>query len=137
MARKRCHTSEGATYTYGGHTYDNVYDLSVQMGIKLRTDVAVAAVGAVLDMIEESDPTQERIKVGLYSIGEDATEVLSPTFSISGARKTLSTDADGLTSATSEEGSYFDTSLASLATGSCKPHPASDFPHPTMPCNVP
>ena len=110
-----CHTSEGATYTYGGHTYDNVYDLSVQMGIKLRTDVAVAAVEAVLDMIEESDPTQERIKVGLYTIGEDATEVLSPTFSISGARKTLSTDADGLTSATSEEGSYFDTSLESLA----------------------
>lgn len=109
-----CHDSEGTSYAYKGKTYTNVYDLSTAMGIKLRTDVAVSAVDDVLDLIEKSDPTQQRIKIGLYTIGADATEVLSPTFSTSAARKKLGSADSGLTSATSEGGTYFDISLASL-----------------------
>lgn len=109
-----CHDSEGGTYAYKGKSYNNVYDLSVAMGIKLRTDVAVSAVNEVLDLIEKSDPAHQRIKVGLYTIGTDATEVLSPTSSTDAARKKLRSADSGLTSATSEGGTYFDTSLASL-----------------------
>nr|WP_298098137.1 TadE/TadG family type IV pilus assembly protein [uncultured Shinella sp.] len=109
-----CHTAEGAIYTYKGKSYSTVYDLSVAMGIKLRADVSVSAVAEVLDLIEESDPQQERIKIGLYTVGAGLKEVLAPTLSTSSARKMLASDSSGLTSATSEDGTYFDLSLASL-----------------------
>lgn len=109
-----CHTAEGGTYSYKGKKYGTVYDLSVAMGIKLRADVSVAAVGEVLDLIEESDPNHGRIRVGLYTLGADTKEILEPTLSTSTARKLLSSNSSGLTSSTSEDGTYFDTSLATL-----------------------
>lgn len=108
-----CHASEG-TIKYKGKTYSTVYDLSVAMGVKLRADVSVSAVGEVLDLVQDSDPKEERIKVGLYTLGETTKEVLAPAFSISSARKLLTKNSSGLTSSTSEAGTYFDTSLAAL-----------------------
>jgi hypothetical protein len=65
-------------------------------------------------MINAADPTHNRIKVGLYSIGISATQVLEPTFSTSDAARALTDDL--LTSATSETATYFDKSLPTLAT---------------------
>lgn len=111
-----CHTPEGSPFNYKGKSYTNVYDLSVAMGIKLRADVSVDAVGEVLDLVDTADASHERIKVGLYTIGETATQVLAPTFSTLNAKKKLSDKTSGLTSATSEEATYFDTSFSALKT---------------------
>ncbi|NKN38016.1 pilus assembly protein [Agrobacterium sp. a22-2] len=109
-----CHTSEGATYTYKKKKYTTVYGLAKAMGVQLRTDVSLAAVEEVLDMIDTYDTTHQRIKVGLYTVGQTATQVLAPTFSTSDARKKLSDDTSGLTSATSEPATYFDYSMTAL-----------------------
>jgi Flp pilus assembly protein TadG len=109
-----CHTPEGATFSYKGKTYNNVYDLSVAMNIKLRADVSVDAAREVLDLIDTADAAHERIRVGLYTLGKTATQVLSPTFSTSAARTKLNSKTSGMTSATSEDATYFDTSLTAL-----------------------
>ncbi|CDZ62735.1 Putative membrane protein (DUF2134) [Neorhizobium galegae bv. orientalis] len=109
-----CHTPEGTTFTYKSKTYSNVYDLSVAMNIKLRADVSVDAAREVLDLIDTADAAHERIRVGLYTLGETTTQVLSPTFSTSAARTKLNSKTSGMTSATSEDGTYFDTSLTAL-----------------------
>ncbi len=110
-----CHEPEGGSYQYRGRYYDTVYDLSVAMQVKLRTDVAIDAVHEVLDIIDEADASHTRIRVGLYAIGQTAKEVLAPTFSLGTARAKLADDGSGLTSATSEPASYFDRSFSALA----------------------
>jgi len=109
-----CHTSEGATFKYKNKSYTTVYGLAKAMGVQLRTDVALNAVAEVLDMIDTYDSTHKRIKVGFYTIGETATEVLAPTTSTTNARKVLSDDKSGMTSATSEDATYFDYSMTAL-----------------------
>lgn len=111
-----CHVVEGGPYTYNGHSYTTNYDLAKGMGVDLRADVSVRAAKEVLDMINTADPTHNRIKVGLYTIGEKATQVLAPTFSTSDASRALSDDTSGLTSATAELATYFNQSLPTLAT---------------------
>ncbi len=110
-----CHTAEGDSKPYNGVVYHTNYALARAMGVQLRTDVAVDATESVLSLVAASDPTQSRIKVGLYSIGSNAYEVLTPTFSTSTAKTTLNDDSKGLTSATSQTTSYFDVSLPKLA----------------------
>ncbi|MDO6963687.1 Flp pilus assembly protein TadG [Rhizobium alvei] len=111
-----CHESEGSTFSYGGKSYTNVYDLAKAMGVQLRTDVAVSAVKEVLDIIDSYDSTHSRIKIGLYTLGKTTTQRLAPTFSTSDARKKLADDTSYLTSATSEPATYFDYSMTALKT---------------------
>jgi hypothetical protein len=84
------------------------------MGVTLRSDVAVSAAKKVLSVISTMDPTQSRFRVALYTIGATATQVIAPTYSISTATSALDNDAKGLNSATSENSSRFDTTLASI-----------------------
>ena len=107
-----CHT--GDAHTVGGTKYANNYAYSVAKGIKLRADVAVDAVSEVIDMIDNADSAHERIRVGLYSLGDTTTEVLAPTFETASARKRLSDDSYGLTSATSTTYTFFDVALSAL-----------------------
>lgn len=90
------------------------YKYIESLGVKLRTDVALDAVEEVLDMVDAADEDHARIKVGLYSLGETISEVLEPTYSTSTARKKLSDDSSGLTSATSMSATYFQTALKAL-----------------------
>ncbi|MBB4196186.1 Flp pilus assembly protein TadG [Rhizobium aethiopicum] len=107
-----CHT--GDSHNIGKTTYATNYDYSKEKKIKLRADVAGDAVREVLDMIDESDENHERIKVGLYSLGDTLSEVLAPTLSTDTARTRLADSSYGLTSATSKAATYFDVSLATL-----------------------
>ncbi|RUM07947.1 TadE/TadG family type IV pilus assembly protein [Rhizobium chutanense] len=107
-----CHT--GDSHKVGKTTYANNYEYSTAKGIKLRADVAGDAVKDVLSLIDTSDKNHERIKVGLYSLGDTLTEVLAPTLSTDTARTRLTTASYGLTSATSTAATYFDVSLATL-----------------------
>ncbi|PDT26812.1 hypothetical protein CO660_26205 [Rhizobium sp. L9] len=107
-----CHT--GDSHTIGKTTYATNYDYSKEKKIKLRADVAGDAVREVLDMIDESDENHERIKVGLYSLGDTLSEVLAPTLSTDTARARLADSSYGLTSATSKAATYFDVSLPTL-----------------------
>lgn len=109
-----CHTSEGATFKYKNKNYSTVYALAKAMGVQLRTDVAMNAVVEVLDMIDTYDTEHQRIKIGFYTVGKTATEVLAPTYSTTTARKVLSDDKKGMTSATSEDATYFDYSMTAL-----------------------
>ncbi len=90
------------------------YNYIKGLGVKLRTDVALDAVEEVLDMIDQADEDHSRIKIGLYTLGETVSEVLTPTTSTSAARKKLSDDSSGLTSATSMTSTRFDTALKAL-----------------------
>lgn len=109
-----CHIPEG-DHAYNGTTYHNNYDLAKAMGVSLRADVSVSAVGKVLDMIAKEDPQQTRIKIGFYTMGTTTSEALAPTTSISTARQTLLNDAKGLTSKTSSSSTYFDKALPEMA----------------------
>jgi Flp pilus assembly protein TadG len=107
-----CHTEQGPTV--GGVSYANNYMYAKAKGIKLRADVSVDAVHQVLDLIDQADTRHERIKIGLYTIGDTATEVLPPTLDTPNARRRLDGDSYGLTGATSTTFSYFDVSLPEL-----------------------
>ncbi|API55437.1 hypothetical protein BMW22_28485 (plasmid) [Rhizobium leguminosarum] len=107
-----CHT--GDSHTIGKTTYANNYKYSTAKNIKLRADVAGDAVRDVLALIDTSDSNHQRIKVGLYSLGDTLTEVLAPTLSTDTARTRLADSSYGLTSATSKAATYFDVSLATL-----------------------
>ncbi|MDQ0455135.1 TadE/TadG family type IV pilus assembly protein [Rhizobium paknamense] len=109
-----CHSGDGTTYTYKGATYKNAYLLARAMGVQLRTDVALEAVGDVLDLIDSADPKHERIRNGLYLLGQTAKQVSTPGFSTDASRKLLKDDTSGTTSATSDSQSYFDWSLPAL-----------------------
>lgn len=111
-----CHDTTDPVYKKGTTTKlaNSYYDyIKAKYGASLRADVAASAVSEVLDVIDAADTSNGRIKVGLYTLGENITEVLAPTTSISQAESTLSSDTR-LTSATSEAGTYFDVSLTAL-----------------------
>jgi Flp pilus assembly protein TadG len=110
-----CHEVEGGPYSYGGKSYATNYALAKGMGLDLRADVSVRAAKKVLSMIDAADPTHARIKVGLYTIGATAKQILAPTSSTNDALKALNDDTKKLTSATSETVSYFNNSLPALA----------------------
>ncbi len=101
--------------TTGATLSPTYYDYIKALGVKLRSDVALDAVEEVLDMVDEADEDHKRIRVSLYSLGDDISEVLEPTYSTSAARKKLSDDSSGLTSASSKDVTYFDKSLKKLA----------------------
>ncbi|EJK86684.1 Flp pilus assembly protein TadG [Rhizobium sp. AP16] len=107
-----CHT--GDSHTIGTTTYPDNYAYSTDKKIKLRADVAVDAVHEVIDMIDTNDKNHERIRVGLYSLGDTITEVLAPTLDTTTASKRLDDPTAGLTSATSTTYTYFDVALAAL-----------------------
>jgi len=109
-----CHTAEGGPWTYNNKSYSTNYKLAKAMGVTLRADVSVTAAKEVLTLVSAADPTQSRIKVGLYTIGANLTEVVAPTTSMTTAKTALDNDAKGLNSATSEVTSRFDTTLPSL-----------------------
>jgi len=110
-----CHTAEGDSKAYNGVVYKTNFALARAMGVTLRTDIAVDAAKNVISQITSADPTHSHIKVGLYAIGSTGSQVLAPTFSTSTATSTLTNDANGLTSATSQATSYFNVSLPQLA----------------------
>jgi len=112
-----CHTNEGKSFTYKGSSYSTVYGLSKAMGITLRADISVEAVKEVLTMVDSANQSSSHVKVGLYTIGATATEVLAPTYSTAPALKYLSdgSDSNKLTSATSEDATYFDVALPKMA----------------------
>ncbi|WP_245459504.1 MULTISPECIES: TadE/TadG family type IV pilus assembly protein [unclassified Rhizobium] len=107
-----CHS--GDAHVAGGVSYSDNYAYAHAKGIKLRADVAVDAVNEVITLIDQADSSHERIKVGLYSLGDTTTEVLAPTLQTSDARKRLSDDSYGLTSATSTTYTFFDVALPAL-----------------------
>lgn len=112
-----CHDTTEPVYKAGTTTKlaDSFYDyVKSTYSASLRSDVAVSAVSQVLDLIETANSSSGRIKVGLYTMGEELSEVLAPTTSTSSAENYLRNDAYGLTSATSEAGTYFDVSLPEL-----------------------
>jgi Flp pilus assembly protein TadG len=112
-----CHDTADSVKATDGVTYPTYYAFAKAKGIQLRTDNALTAVSEVLDMIDNSNSSSIHIKVGLYSISTTAKEVLSPNASTtSQARKLLTDDTSGLTSATSVDGSYFDKSIPALQT---------------------
>ncbi|TCN33274.1 TadE/TadG family type IV pilus assembly protein [Sinorhizobium americanum] len=109
-----CHDTKDPVKKNGSVIASTYYNYIKSLGVKLRTDVALDAVEEVLDMIDAADEDHARIKVGLYSLGETINEVLAPTYSTSTARKKLSDDSSGLTSATSMNATYFQTALKAL-----------------------
>jgi hypothetical protein len=109
-----CHEFEGGPYSYKGQSYQTNYDLAKGMGVQLRADVSVSATKKVLDLIAAADPTQSRIKIGLYTIGSNATEAMSLTASTLSAKNALDDDSKKLNSATSETTTDFKTSLGNL-----------------------
>jgi Flp pilus assembly protein TadG len=106
-----CHIAEGKV---GSTKYKTFFDYSKARKITLRLDVAANALAESLSIIADSDPENSRIKVGLYKLGTAAKEVLAPTLSFSTVRNRLTQDSYGMTSATSDETSYFNTSLSQL-----------------------
>ncbi|ACP23345.1 putative transmembrane protein (plasmid) [Sinorhizobium fredii NGR234] len=109
-----CHDTKDPVKKNGTVIASTYYNYIKSLGVKLRTDVALDAVEEVLDMVDAADEDHARIKVGLYSLGETISEVLEPTYSTSTARKKLSDDSSGLTSATSMSATYFQTALKAL-----------------------
>jgi Flp pilus assembly protein TadG len=112
-----CHDTTDPVYKKGTTTKlaDSYYDyIKNTYSASLRSDVAVDAVSEVLDLIDNANASNGRIKVGLYTLGEGLSEVLAPTTTISQARSYLKDDSRGLTSATSERATYFDKSLTTL-----------------------
>ncbi len=109
-----CHTPEGSPKTYKDVSYNTNYKLAKAMGVTLRSDVAVSAAKEILSLVSAMDPAQSRFRVAFYTIGATAKQVIAPTFSISTAKAALDNDAKGLNSATSDESSRFDSTLASV-----------------------
>jgi Flp pilus assembly protein TadG len=110
-----CHSTADPV-TVQGTSYPTYYAYSKAAGVKLRADVALDAVGEVLDMIDKADKDHARIKVGLYRLGDTISQELPPTYSTSAARKKLADDSSGLTSASSMKATYFQTALKALKT---------------------
>jgi Flp pilus assembly protein TadG len=116
-----CHDNDGSYYKYSNKIYDNIYDVveaynsaNTSAPITLRTDTAITAAQQVVTMAATSNASSNHIKVGLYYFGADLYTSVSPTYTTSSLTKALTTDSYGLTSATSQPVSYFDTMLTSL-----------------------
>jgi hypothetical protein len=109
-----CHIAEGSV---GSTKFKTYYAYSQANAITLRVDIATQALSNSLSVIEAADPSNERIKVGLWKLGTTGTQVLAPTLSFNTVRQYLTKDAYGMTSSTSEETTYFNESLPKLTTG--------------------
>lgn len=107
-----CHTDEGATFKIGGVTYHTTYDASVALGVTLRRDVMNTAAKKVISMIDAVDPSHERIKVGVYYFNQDVSTAQSLSYDTTKSTAALS----GSHSKLGVDGTYFDTSLATMKT---------------------
>ncbi|WP_244557008.1 hypothetical protein [Fulvimarina manganoxydans] len=72
-----CHTHEGPV---GTTSYATNYDYARGRGIRLRSDVVADAVRTSMDEIKKADPNGERIRVGLYTIGDYAKKIVDPDY---------------------------------------------------------
>lgn len=106
-----CHDKEG-TYYYKGKTYYTTNDVAEAAGVTLRRDVMNAAAEKVISMIDSADPKHKRIKVGVYYFNKTLTTAQDLTYTTSNAKAALS----GTYSQLGVDGTYFDTSLAAMAT---------------------
>ena len=109
-----CHN--GDSHTVNGKSYADNYTFSIDAGVKLRSDVLLAAVDRVIDAADAVDPSGNHIRIGLYRLGDTTTEVVAPTPSAPKAKKALHDPANGLTSASSVDKTFFDVALPKLAT---------------------
>lgn len=115
-----CHEFDGGYFKYNYRTYTNIYDLvkaynnTSSTPITLRTDVALTAAGQVIDMIAASNATTPHITAGLYYFGEDLYTSVPQTSSTTTLKRALTDDTYGLTSATSQPVTYFNTMLTTL-----------------------
>jgi Flp pilus assembly protein TadG len=111
-----CHGADGGPINVNGKTYANNYDFSVAAGVKLRSDVLLAAVDRVIDAADAVDPSGDHIRIGLYKLGDTLTEVMAPTPSAPKAKTALHDPSNGLTSASQIDHTFFDVALPKLAT---------------------
>ena len=72
-----CHEREGRV---GNTGFATNYDYSRARHIRLRSDVVADAVRTSMDEIKKADPNSERIRVGLYTIGDNAKELVKPDY---------------------------------------------------------
>lgn len=107
-----CHN--GDAHTVGGKSYANNYAFSLDAKVRLRSDVLLGAVDRVLDAVDRVDPSGNHIRVGLYRLADTTREVLPPTASAPKVSKALHDDANGLTSTSSSEATFFDVALPQL-----------------------
>ncbi len=105
-----CHTDEGAVFSILGATYHTTFDAARALGVTLRRDVMNTAAKKVISMIDTVDPSHQRIKVGVYYFNKDVSKAQDPTFDTTKATSALS----GTYSNLGIDGTYFDTSLASM-----------------------
>lgn len=115
-----CHDFDGSYFRYNHQTFNNIYDLvkaynnTSSTPITLRTDVALTATSQVIDLIAASNATTPHITAGLYYFGSDLYTSVPQTSSTTTLKKALTDDTYGLTSATSQPVSYFNTMLTTL-----------------------
>ncbi len=81
----------------------------------MRINTANAAIRESLPIIQAADSERAAHQVGLYKIGSDAERVLTPTYNVNEADRRLQSDAYGLTEATTDNTTYFNRSLQTLA----------------------
>jgi Flp pilus assembly protein TadG len=105
-----CHTDEGGTFTIKGVIYHTTFAAAQALGVTLRRDVMNSAAKKVISMIDTVDPAHQRIKVGVYYFNQDVTKVQDPTFDTTKATAALAGSASNL----GVDGTYFDTSLATM-----------------------
>lgn len=103
-----CHTE---AVKVGGVTYTSYKAFADAKGVKTRHDVLVDAAERLLDVIDEADPSHQRIRVGVYFFDSKIKEEQSPTFSTDTARSALDSEASGM----SNDGTYFDEVLPDMA----------------------
>ncbi|MCK5931982.1 MAG: hypothetical protein KAG89_07390 [Fulvimarina manganoxydans] len=72
-----CHTPEGQV---GSTAYPTFYAYARGEGIRLRSDVVADAIRMSLEEIRNADPNGDRIRVGLYTIGDNAKEIVRPDY---------------------------------------------------------
>ncbi|MEO5808355.1 pilus assembly protein TadG-related protein [Devosia sp.] len=109
-----CHT--GDPQVVNGVNYATNYAFSTASNITLRSDVLLSAVDEVLNTVNGFDPSHSRIKTGLYRLSTTVSQVLAPTASTSAVSSALRLASNQLTSASSTDGTRFDTAMTSLAT---------------------
>ena len=118
-----CHNYDGQYFKYNGTIFNNIYDLvksynssNSSSPITLRTDTALTAASQVIDLISSANATSSHITAGLYYFGADLYTSVGQTSSTTTLKKALTDDTYGLTSATSQSVSYFNTMLSTLTT---------------------
>lgn len=111
-----CHSNDDSVSDSSGKKLaNNYYDyMKNYYGVELRADVANSAAKSVVSYIEDTAGSSGHVKIGLYKMGQTAEQVLAPTPDFSDVDDYLDDDSYGLTSATSEDGTYFDKSMTAL-----------------------